>query len=57
MDYTLLHYNVQAWEQRVFHYAKDNLKAAGLFIEPDSWKRSLSAPARAVDVRYVGGGL
>lgn len=32
MDYTLLQYNVCAWEQRVFHYAKENLKNAGFKV-------------------------
>eukprot|EP00271_Cylindrocystis_brebissonii_P011130 TRINITY_DN2791_c0_g1_i1.p1 TRINITY_DN2791_c0_g1~~TRINITY_DN2791_c0_g1_i1.p1 ORF type:complete len:780 (+),score=160.50 TRINITY_DN2791_c0_g1_i1:243-2582(+) len=33
MDYTLIHYNVNAWEGRAYEYAKENLKAKGFPVE------------------------
>ena len=33
MDYTLVHYNVQAWEGRAFDYTKENLKEMGYAVD------------------------
>ncbi|XP_028074653.1 cytosolic purine 5'-nucleotidase-like [Camellia sinensis] len=46
MDYTLMHYNVMAWEGRAYDYCMDNLKnvgfpVAGLAFDPDLVIRGL----------------
>ncbi|GFZ13823.1 HAD-superfamily hydrolase, subfamily IG, 5'-nucleotidase [Actinidia rufa] len=46
MDYTLMHYNVMAWEGRAYDYCMDNLKnmgfpVAGLSFDPDLVIRGL----------------
>ncbi|XP_068484368.1 uncharacterized protein [Phaseolus vulgaris] len=46
MDYTLVHYNVKAWEGRAYHYCMENLKKLGfpvdgLTFDPDLIIRGL----------------
>lgn len=43
MDYTLIHYNVEAWEERAYAYLKEKLLALGWPVEP------LTFDHRAVD--------
>ncbi len=46
MDYTLVHYNIEAWERRAYEHLRDRLAALGLPVghfqfDPDAIIRGL----------------
>jgi hypothetical protein len=48
MDYTLVRYKVEAWEQRAYHYAKEWLRAKGFAVsgKQHTWKKMTRHPLR-----------
>jgi len=64
MDYTLLRYRVDAWEERAYHYAKEWLRAKGFWVSGLNFEADLVVRGLIVDkvrllviYRWVGSGL
>lgn len=51
MDYTLIHYNVNAWEGRAYEYAKENLRSRGFPVEGLKFDPNLVIRGLVIDKR------
>lgn len=49
MDYTLVRYRVDAWEERAYHYAKEWLRAKGFWVSGLNFEADLVVRGLIVD--------
>ena len=49
MDYTLVRYRVDAWEERAYHYAKEWLRAKGFWVSGLAFEVDLVVRGLIVD--------
>ncbi len=54
MDYTLLHYRIEVWEQRAYEHAKQTLLALGWPVGDLSFDMGLAAQGLIIDTRQGG---